>query len=405
MRPLRIKASSYPVSSSNFQGLQEMTDTEIEQYYSATLLKDFSDNTDGSGVGELNVTTDGSGAGTTIGTITDTKRNDAVGTHPTAGATTNVNVYTFKQVNSAASESITNRPVGYESSGTIGIHEFTDSELDSDILDKVLGDLVAQGNYVTGQYSLSTSAPAGGTWTSRYTLIDTQVDETEATKYIWQKTTATTAAASDYKPVKVDGTSLKEMSVAEMEQVVPNLRNRITDSTIGTYALQTSAPGSGTWVQQGESFTDTRHEVGSQNYEGSYSGGYTGGYTGAKTYSGNYSGNYTGAYTGNYTGTSNYSGAYSGTYSGWYQADYEGYAGTAYAGNYTGSYTGLYNGPKTYTGYYSGTYSGTYAGNYVGTSAYAGTYSGTYTGYYSGDTVLTSEETVSTVKLWLKTAA
>ena len=43
MRPLRIKASSYPVSSSNFQGLQEMTDTEIEQYYSATLLKDFSD--------------------------------------------------------------------------------------------------------------------------------------------------------------------------------------------------------------------------------------------------------------------------------------------------------------------------------------------------------------------------
>ena len=109
MRPLRIKASSYPVSSSNFQGLQEMTDTEIEQYYSATLLKDFSDNTDGTGVGELNVTTDGSGAGTTIGTITDTKRADAVGTHPTAGGTTNVNVYTFKQVNSAASESSRNQ--------------------------------------------------------------------------------------------------------------------------------------------------------------------------------------------------------------------------------------------------------------------------------------------------------
>ena len=194
MRPLRIKASSYPVSSSNFQGLQEMTDTEIEQYYSATLLKDFSDNTDGTGVGELNVTTDGSGAGTTIGTITDTKRQDAIGTHPTAGATTSVNVYTFKQVNSTASESITNRPVGYESSGTIGVHEFTDSELDTDILDKVLGDLVAQGNYVTGQYTLAASAPSGGTWTSRYTLIDTQVDETEDTKYIWQKTAATTAA-------------------------------------------------------------------------------------------------------------------------------------------------------------------------------------------------------------------
>ena len=405
MRPLRIKASSYPVSASNFQGLQEMTDTEIEQYYSATLLKDFSDNTDGTGVGEINVTTDGSGSGTTIGSITDTKRQDAIGTHPTAGATTNVNVYTFKQVNSTASESITNRPLGYESSGTVGIHEFTDTELDTDILDKVLGDLVAQGNYVTGQYSLSTSAPSGGTWTSRYTLVDTQVDETEATKYIWQKTTATTAAASDYKPLKLDGTSVKEMSVAEMEQIVPNMRNRITDSTIGTYALQATAPASGTWVQQGDAFSDTRHEVGSQSYTGNYSGNYTGGYTGAKTYSGSYSGSYTGAYTGNYVGTSGYSGAYSGSYSGNYAADYSGYAGTSYAGTYSGSYTGYYEGAKTYTGYYSGAYSGTYAGDYVGTSSYSGTYTGTYTGYFAGDTVLTSEETVSTVKLWLKTAA
>ena len=405
MRPLRIKASSYPVSSSNFQGLQEMTDTEIEQYYSATLLKDFADNTDGTGVGELNVTTDGSGSGTTIGSITDTKRDDAIGTHPTDGATTNVNVYTFKQVNSTASESITNRPLGYESSGTIGIHEFTDTELDTDILDKVLGDLVAQGNYVTGQYTLASSAPSGGTWTSRYTLVDTQVDETEDTKYVWQKTAATTAAASDYKPLKLDGTSVKEMSVAEMEQIVPNMRNRITDSTIGTYALQATAPASGTWVQQGDAFSDTRHEVGSENYTGNYSGNYTGGYTGAKTYAGSYSGNYTGAYTGNYVGTSAYSGAYSGSYSGNYAADYSGYAGTSYAGTYSGSYTGYYTGAKTYTGYYSGAYSGTYAGDYVGTSAYSGTYTGTYTGYFAGDTVLTSEETVSTVKLWLKTAA
>ena len=405
MRPLRIKASSYPVSSSNFQGLQEMTDTEIEQYYSATLLKDFADNTDGTGVGELNVTTDGSGSGTTIGSITDTKRDDAIGTHPTDGATTNVNVYTFKQVNSTASESITNRPLGYESSGTIGIHEFTDTELDTDILDKVLGDLVAQGNYVTGQYTLASSAPSGGTWTSRYTLVDTQVDETEDTKYVWQKTAATTAAASDYKPLKLDGTSVKEMTVAEIEQVVPNMRNRITDSTIGTYALQATAPASGTWVQQGDAFSDTRHEVGSQNYTGNYSGNYTGGYTGAKTYAGSYSGNYTGAYTGNYVGTSAYSGAYSGSYSGNYAADYSGYAGTSYAGTYSGSYTGYYTGAKTYTGYYSGAYSGTYAGDYVGTSSYSGTYTGTYTGYFAGDTVLTSEETVSTVKLWLKTAA
>ena len=409
MRPLKIKSSAYPVSSGNFQGLQEMTDTEIEQYYSAIITKDFSDNTDGTGTAELNITTNASGAGTTIGTITDTKRQEAIGTHPATGALTTV-TYTGKQVTGAASESITNRPVGYESSGTVGIHEFTDSELDSDLIDKVIADMVAQGNYVTGHYTLAASAPAGGTWTSRYTITDTQVDETEATKYIWQKTTATTAAVDNYKPCKVDGTSIKEMSASEMEQIVPNFRNRIVENFgstqgVGTYKIQSGAPSeTGTWAAQGETFTDTRHAVASTGYTGNYTGSYTGNYTGAKAYSGAYSGSYTGNYTGTYTGTSAYSGAYSGAYTGNYAADYSGYAGTTYTGYYTGSYTGFYTGAKNYSGTYSGAYSGSYTGYYTGTSAYSGTYSGTYTGYYAGDTITTTEENVATYKLWLRTA-
>ena len=363
MRPLRIKASAYPVSSSNFQGLQEMTDSEIEQYISAIITKDFADNTNGSGTAELNVTTDGSGAGTTIGSITDTKRDDAIGTHPTDGATSNVNVYTAKQVTAAASESITNRMVGYETSGNVGINEFTDAELDTDIIDKVIADMVGLGNYTVGQYHLSTSAPSGGTWTARYTLVDTQVDETEDTKYIWQKTAATSSAVDNYKPCKVEGSNgIKEMSVAEMEQIVPNFRNRIvenfaTTQGVGTYKLQTGAPSeTGTWTQMGDEFKDTRQEVGSQNYTGayagSYSGTYTGGYTGAKVYAGAYSGSYTGSYTGAYTGTSAYAGSYT--------------------GNYTGNYTGGYQ--RFFSGYSGGFFSGTYAG----------TYTGTYTGYYTG---------------------
>ena len=427
MRPLRIKASAYPVSSSNFQGLQEMTDSEIEQYISAIITKDFADNTNGSGTAELNVTTDGSGAGTTIGSITDTKRDDAIGTHPTDGATSNVNVYTAKQVTAAASESITNRMVGYETSGNVGINEFTDAELDTDIIDKVIADMVGLGNYTVGQYHLSTSAPSGGTWTARYTLVDTQVDETEDTKYIWQKTAATSSAVENYKPCKVEGSNgIKEMSVAEMEQIVPNFRNRIvenfaTTQGVGTYKLQTGAPSeTGTWTQMGDEFKDTRQEVGSQNYTGayagSYSGTYTGGYTGAKVYAGAYSGSYTGSYTGAYTGTSAYAGSYTGNYTGNYTGGYQrffsGYSGGffsgTYAGTYTGTYTGYYTGAKNYSGTYSGAYSGSYTGYYTGTSSYAGTYSGTYTGYYSGtyagDTILTSEEDVSSVKLWLRTA-
>ena len=427
MRPLRIKASAYPVSSSNFQGLQEMTDTEIEQYISAIITKDFADNTDGSGTAELNVTTDGSGAGTTIGSVTDTKRDDAIGTHPTDGATSNVNVYTAKQVTAAASESITNRMVGYETSGNVGINEFTDAELDTDIIDKVIADMVGLGNYTVGQYHLSTSAPSGGTWTARYTLVDTQVDETEDTKYIWQKTAATSSAVDNYKPCKVEGSNgIKEMTVAEMEQIVPNFRNRIvenfaTTQGVGTYKLQSGAPSeTGTWTQMGDEFKDTRQEVGSQNYTGayagSYSGTYTGGYTGAKVYAGAYSGSYTGSYTGAYTGTSAYAGSYTGNYTGNYTGGYQrffsGYSGGffsgTYAGTYTGTYTGYYTGAKNYSGTYSGAYSGSYTGYYTGTSSYAGTYSGTYTGYYSGtyagDTILSSEEDVSSVKLWLRTA-
>ena len=429
MRPLRIKASSYPVSSSNLQGLQEMTDTEIEQYYSAILTKEIADNTDGTGTVELNVTTDASGSGTTIGTATDTKRDDAVGTHPTDGASSTVTTYTAKQVETVVSESITNRPLGYESSGTVGMHEFTDSELDTDILDKVADDLCAQGDYTIGQYKLSTSSPAGGTWTARYTLTDTEVDGDSINYYIWQKTTATTSANANYKPLKVTGggAGVQEMTVAEMEQIVPNMRNYMISSGKGKYVLQAAAPGSGTWVDQG-SFTDTRKEVASQNYTGSYAGSYTGPYTGAYTGAKNYAGSYTGAksyagsyvgtsgYSGTYTGTSGYSGTYSGSYTGPYQANYAGYAGTAYSGTYSGSYTGYYTGAKNYTGYYTGakTYGGTYvgtsnyAGTYTGTSAYSGTYSGTYTGYYSGtyagDTIQDTSENVATVKLWLRTA-
>ena len=411
MRPLRIKASAYPVSSGNLQGLQEMTDAEIEQYYSAILTKDFADNTDGSGTAEININ---GGSGTSIGTD---------------GASSTVTTYTAKQIESAASESITNRPLGYVSSGTVGVHEFDDTELDSDILDKVVDDFVAQGDYTIGQYKLSTSSPSGGTWTSRYTLANTEVDGTTTNYYIWQKTTATSSAVDNYKPLKVTGggAGVQEMTVAEMEQIVPNLRNYMISSGKGKYVLQAAAPGSGTWVDQG-SFIDTKKEVTAQNYTGAYSGTYTGGYTGNYTGAKNYAGNYTGAknyagsyvgtsgYSGTYTGTSGYSGNYSGNYTGNYAADYDGYAGTTYSGTYTGTYTGYYTGAKNYTGYYTGaktyggTYTGTsaYAGTYTGTSAYSGSYSGNYTGYYSGtysgDTIQSSNENVSTVKLWLRTA-
>jgi hypothetical protein len=415
MQPLRIKASGSPVASANFQGLQEMADAEINQYLSYVITNKFASDTDGTGTAELNVDTANALTGTSIGTWTNTIRNDAIGTHPTAGATTDTTYY-FKQVTAAASESITNRPVGYDSA----IKEFNDTSLDTDVLDKVIEDMVSETGYTVGQYSLAVSAPAGGTWTSRATITDSNQGGS-SNIYLWQKTTPTTSANADLASLKLDGTNVKMMTALEIEQMVPNFRNRIIDSGVGTYKLQASTPvEAGTWVQMGDTLTDTRQEVASENYVGSYTGAFTGdyagnyvgNYVGAKTYTGSYTGSFSGDYAGNYVGTAAYSGAYSGAYSRAFTRFFSGFVGGFFTGFFTGFYTGFYTGPKTYTGFYTGSYSQNFSGNYVGTSAYSGTYSGTYTGYYSnnfsgtyaGDTIQASTENVSSVKLWLRAA-
>ena len=441
MQPLRIKASGTPITSANFQGLQEMTDGEINQYLSYVLTNKFATDTIGTGTAELNVDTANALPGTSIGTFVDTIRNDSIGTHPTAGATSSTTYY-FKQVETAAAESITNRPIGYDAA----IKEMSDAQIDTDILDKAIEDMVLGTDYTVGQYSLSASSPAGGTWTSRYTITDT-AQGGNTTIYLWQKTTPTLAANADLSSVKVEGAGgIKSMTVAEIEQMLPNFRNRIVDSGIGTYKLQSSVPGAGTWVQQGDALTDTRQSVTSENYQGTYtgtysadfSGNYVGYYTGTKTYTESYTGSFSGNYVGYYTGPKTYTGSYTGSFSGNYSGNYVGasaYAGTYsgvysrteaytlfyagfaggtnyYTGYYTGFYTGFYVGPKTYTGTYTGFSTQNFIGNYVGTSAYSGTYTGTYTGNftdnyigtYAGNTISASKETISTTKLWLRTA-
>ena len=415
MRPLRVKASSTPITSSNFQGLQEMTDSEINQYLSYVITNKFATDTDGTGTAELNVDTANALTGTSIGTFTDTIRDDAIGDHPTDGATSSTTYY-FKQVTAAASESITNRLVGYDSA----IKEMTDGDLDTDILDKVIDDMVTETDYTVGQYTLAASAPSGGTWTSRYTITDSaQGGNTQI--YLWQKTAPTSSANSDLTSLKLSGSSAtRMMTAAEIEQMVPNFRNRIIDNNIGKYALQETAPGTGTWTQMGDTFNDTRQAVSGDAYAGSFGGTFAGDFTGefagtfadtyvgAKTYTGGYTGAFSGEYAGNFVGTSAYANNFTGTFILYYAGFVGGYFSNTFAGFFTGA--------KTYTGAYTGLYNRVFTGDFVGTSAYSGSYSGAYTGIfsdnfsgdfsgsYTGDTIQASKDTVSTVRLWLRTA-
>ena len=411
---LRNKSSATPVSAVNWQGLQQMSVAEVKNYIAQTLTVSFGANSDGTGTAEINITTNNSGAGTTIGTFSDTDRTEATGTHPATGAVDTV-TYTVKQVTAAATENITNRPLKYSD----GIREMTDGQIDTEILDYAIDAMINETTYTAGQYRLQPSAPSGGTWVARYTLTDVANGGNTLT-YLWQKTAASTLSDSNLKPLRLINTKdVQEMSSAEILQMLPSFRNRIIDTGIGTYKVQSSSPVGGTWVQLGDEFADTREQVTPQNYLGNFSGNYlgtfsgsrnytatyagtyqgnfqnnfSGGYVGPANYSGNYSGAYANNFSGGYVGPANYSGTYSRGFTGNYVGNYVGTAG--YSGNYTqnfsGNYTGTYAGSRNYTGNYAGNYLGTYSRGFTGNynpffGGFTGpAYSGTYTGFFSGN--------------------
>lgn len=365
--PIKLKASSYPVSATSFEGVQELTDTEIKDTIAYILTKKFSDDTDGTGTAELNV----NGSGTSIGTFTNRERTESVGTHPAAGTLTST-VYDFKQQEGAASESLT-RPARFDGDSVV---EMTDGEIDTEILDKVITAMVTDDEHTTGIYKISTSAPtSGGTWTSRYTISETQVDGTDVTYYLWQKTTANTTPSTDRNfPVKVDSTGdLTEMTQAELESLTAAMRNRIISTGVGTYLLESSTPSAtGTWVLMGSAMDDIIKSIASVAYAGAYASEFTGYYI--TNFAGAYSNNFTGYYTGNFTGT--------------YILYYGGYVGGYFDGTYSSNFAG------TYTGYFTGYYAGAFAGNYTGY----------FTGYYAGNTIQTTPQTQETKHLYIRTA-
>ena len=282
---------------------------------------------------------------------------------------------------------VINRPLKYDD----GIKELTDAQIDTEILDYAINAMVSETTYTAGQYRLQPTAPSGGTWVSRYTLTDV-ANGGNTTTYLWQKTAATTLSDSNLKPLKlIDTKDVKEMSSSEILQMLPNFRNRIVDSGVGLYKVQSSAPVSGgTWVELGDQFADTREQVTPQNYLGNFSGNYVGNFSGSRNYSAAYAGTYSGSFannfSGGYVGPANYSGAYSGAYANNFSGGYVGpanYSGT-YSQGFTGNYVGNYVGTAGYSGAYAQNFSGNYTGNYAGSRNYAGAYANNFSGNYLG---------------------
>lgn len=262
-KPLRIR-----YSGSNFQDLIEMSVTDIKSILAYILCTDYA--TDASNlqatVNSPNVST----SGTLIGTFVDTRRVDGVGVYPTDSSTAST-THSFYQRQSAGSVSITNRAVSWDT--TAGhIIELTDANYNTLVMDVVIADMVSFNQ--VGQYQIKSSgAPAGGTWVSRGTFTnttDSSTGNTTTTYTLWQKTVLSSPPTSTAnRPLKWNGTDgLKEMTDAEIKQATMLLRNRIISNSIGTYKVQASAPSPGTWVQMGDTATDTLQDVASVDHGG-----------------------------------------------------------------------------------------------------------------------------------------
>ena len=325
-----------PLKWNGSASLREMTAAEIDD--NVDLILDHFSGMTSNNTGHLAMNTES--GWTTIGTFADTRRDQAQGTHP-ANTTIHTDNFVFRQNLTDLTPSPTARPmaVKYDSGNFDGMIEMTDVECRADIVDRINIKIAAGG---VGSYVLQAAAPGTGTWTQIGADVTNKlaVDAVSTTTKLWKRTTGSNTTAT--RPLKWDSSnsSIKELSDAEINDLVEMYQESIVDTGIGKYELAAAAPGTGTWQTVGDAFVDTRKQRTDQNY----------------------SGDYTGAYTGNYTGA------------------YTGYYSTYYSGRQVGPYTGYYSG--TYTGYYSGTYTGTYV----------------------GATIMAATDSVSTMKLWLRTA-
>lgn len=346
-----------PIKLRTDNDLQEMTTAETD-YIQYVILDDFA-NTSTTGVGTVSVNPVSTSGLTLIGTFANTRRTESVGTHPASGTTTVVANYNFYQDRRTASESLTDyRPV--ELSGT-DIAEMNDTNANAGFIDSTQDNFAASG---LGSYALQPTAPSGGTWTARATISNTEIDGSSNSTYLWQKTTPASVPTTVRPIRKRSDNDLQEMTDTDIKRWTARFRNRAV-AGIGQYALSTNAPTSGgTWARRGNAFYDTRKQVTNVNYAGTYTGSFTG------------------------------------TFTGYYSRNFTGYYGRSFAGTYIRYYSGTFYG--SYTGYYSRSFTGFYTNNYVG--FYSDTFTGTFTGYYTGATIQSSDENVSNMSLWVRTA-
>ena len=387
---------------------------------------------DSSDVGSLALNVHGTE--NTIGNLTDTSYDQAVGTGgDNVSLTFSTTTTPVRQTKGTLTPSGSNNrlPVMFrDSDGQTVIREMNDSDM-SVMLDRI-NTRIFTSDY-PGTYKLATSTPAGG-----YTLdvanvtTDTRTDGTSTPYNLYRRTSMT--APTKVLPFSIKRSSgatgtyqgLQLMSDDQVKYSIgTRLQNKISSTTngVGSYKIYSSAAGnptsnglSGTWTAKGTA-TDTRQAIVDANYTrgrvstyarlrtSTYSADYQRTRNSAFSRSSNVA--RTSTYTATYTKTrvstytvSGFLGNFIGNYSSETDKEYTRTtsADIAYAGNYGNTFTANYSRLFEYTGNfgssvrsstvvtaYTGNYTNTFIGNYTRQAQYIGNYTGDFLDNYTRD--------------------
>lgn len=320
--------------------LKYISATEFNNLAEIVLTKLATDNTVGG------IATSDPGSYTNIGAITDTRRGGAVGSADVTTVTQSTTTL-YQNRKSADVGAITANPV--EWTGT-EIKELTATQK-ANLADAIIDYMVT--NNGPGTYQIATSTPAGGTWTSVATLTDYGASgNVIGTTYLWRKTT--NGSYTSPAILKTNSGGLKYLSTSEVDALVALVKDRIIATGIGQYAIQSSAPATGTWEAKG-TVSNYLNDTEELNFTGYSEVNFTG------TVSGVGYGSYSIGWSGTTPGYSYLAGHY----------EYNGRGGYVLFGPgahlvgvwYTWS-IGYY--PYSYTYYTPVDYTGTVATNYAG---------------------------------------
>ena len=388
---------------------------------------------DSSDVGSLALNVHGTE--NTIGNLTDTSYDQAVGTGgDNVSITFSTTTTPVRQTKGTLTPSGSNNrlPVMFrDSDGQTVIREMNDSDM-SVMLDRI-NTRIFTSDY-PGTYKLATSTPTGG-----YTLdvanvtTDTRTDGTSNQYNLYRRTSMT--APTKVLPFSIKRSSgdtgtyqgLQLMSDDQVKYSIgTRLQNKISSTAngVGSYKIYSSAAGtptsnglSGTWTAKGTA-TDSRQAIVDANYTrgrvstyarlrtSTYSAEYQRTRNSAFSRSSNVA--RTSTYTATYTKTrvstytvSGFLGNFIGNYiSATATKDYTRTStrDVAYAGNYGNTFTANYSRLFQYTGNfgssvrsstvvtaYTGNYTNTFIGNYTRQAQYVGNYSRNFIAEYTRD--------------------